>query len=574
MCGLSFSLRARRDECLSAVALLAYGCMLWFLRPLTPFEQDEVLFLKALDNYDVAKHSPHPPGYPLYVGIGKAVRWLVHDPVASLQLVAVVASVAALACVWLLARRLGAGRGSALAAVAVTAAIPAFEFHANVGFSDIPGTASTLLTAYALLVALENPRWLAPAAAACAATVAVRPQLVVVVLGLGASALVAAAFGRRWSAVGAAFASGAAVSAACWLPAILVTGPGRFRQTLADAARWAASNEAKARLPDAPIGAVARQWLVAPLGTPALAAAFWVAVFAGGVLWWRSGRRRLVAVAVACGGAYLVAGFFTMGMGEAPRYVLPALPFLALLAGGVVETGGPRTRRVAGVVATAWCVAAALWVGPLIVMRARTPAPVWECLEWVAAHENGASTTIVYDGAFRPHIGYLLSSGGFHVEEKRSSVAYTSAVPGGAVVFVTRDPHPPGDVLLRRDWEAAALDPLSRSLYDRCQVTMQPEAASVRFSPQFRLDAGGWELAGAGTVSLPETSPPQLVRVRAEDGPLALIPAGAPRLDVPPATEAIVPLLPGEAGSYESRRRADPSDASRRSSCRRSRPRT
>ncbi|MDD5564037.1 MAG: hypothetical protein PHQ91_10010, partial [Thermoanaerobaculaceae bacterium] len=49
-------------------ALLAYGVALWLFRPLTPFEQDEVLFLKALDRYDVALHSPHPPGYPLFVG--------------------------------------------------------------------------------------------------------------------------------------------------------------------------------------------------------------------------------------------------------------------------------------------------------------------------------------------------------------------------------------------------------------------------------------------------------------------------------------------------------------------------
>jgi hypothetical protein len=188
------------------------------------------------------------------------------------------------------------------------------------------------------------------------------------------------------------------------------------------------------------------------------------------------------------------------------------------------------------------------WIGPLIVMRARTPAPVWDCLEWLTAHESGARTTVVYDGAFRPQIGYLVSPRGFHVEERRASVAYTSAVPGGTVVFITREPHPPGDVLVRRNWESAALASLSRGLYDRCQVTRQPEEVSAHFSAGFRLGADGWELAGSGGVSLPDTAPAQLVRVRAGEEPLAVIPAGSPRFDIPPASEAVVPLLPGSAG--------------------------
>ena len=91
--------------------LLLYGVALWVLRPLTPFEQDEVLFLRGLEKYDVAKHAPHPPGYPLYIGIGKALRALVGDPVTALQLVSVAAAMAALLFAWLLARRAGATRG-------------------------------------------------------------------------------------------------------------------------------------------------------------------------------------------------------------------------------------------------------------------------------------------------------------------------------------------------------------------------------------------------------------------------------------------------------------------------------
>ena len=45
-------------------ALALYGALLWVTRPATPFEWDEVLYQRALDHYDVAVHSPHPPGVP------------------------------------------------------------------------------------------------------------------------------------------------------------------------------------------------------------------------------------------------------------------------------------------------------------------------------------------------------------------------------------------------------------------------------------------------------------------------------------------------------------------------------
>lgn len=533
---------------LVGVALVAYGVVVWLLRPLTPFEQDEVLFLKALDRYDVALHSPHPPGYPLFVGVGKAVRWLIGDPVAALQLVAVVASVAAVGGVWLLARRLGAGRAAAATAAAMLATVPTFVFHANVGLSDIPGTACTVLAVIALVAALDAPRTLPLAAAASAAAVAVRPQLILALAVLGVVAIVAAARRRRWGALALALAVGLAVSVACWLPAILVTGAGRFRQAVADAGVWAAYHEAGTRLPGIPLTTVARYWLVAPFGTHVLAALFWLAVIAGAVAWWRSGRRRLVGIALACGGSYLVAAPFAMGAGEAVRYILPALPFLALLAAGLLMLVPAAQRWGAATLAAVWCLAAVVWIGPLVVLRARAPAPAWACLEWISAHENAAVTTVVYDGVFRPHVGYVLSPRGFHVEEMYPGVAYASEEPGGSVVFVTRAPRSPGEVLLERSWDVAALRPLSRHYYDRCVVTRQPAADSAKFSAGFRVGAGEWELTGNGTVALPDGAPPQLVRVRAGGTPLAVAAAGSVPVALPPGGEAFVPLEPGVLG--------------------------
>ncbi len=541
--------RASRRDLALLVALLVYGAALWLLRPLTPFEQDEVLFLRALEKYDVAKHAPHPPGYPLYIGLADAVRFVVRDPLVAIQLVSVLAEVGIVAAVWLLARRLGATRPAATAAAALAATIPAFLFYANVGFSDVPGTAVALAAAWLLVTALDRPGALAAAGAAAAAAGAVRPQLVLAVLPVGLAALVVAVRCRRWWAVAGAVASGVGVSLACWLPAILVTGPERFRQAVVDATRWVADREVNWHLPHAPLDAVARQWLIFPLGTPLLSVTFWLLVVTGSVVLWRSGRRRLVAVAAGCAGFYILVALFTMNMAEGVRYVLPALPFLAMLAGGVAEVRRDGLRRtVLGGVAV-WCLAALVWMWPVLELRRSRPAPVWECLTWVASHADPNVATVVFDGNFRPHAGYVLATRGFRLEEKRQEIAYSNFFPSGSVIFVSRDQRAGGQVLLRRSWDLPRLSPFSRHYYESCVVTREDAGSSVRFAGGFQVEHDWWELTDRGEVQLPEASPMQIVRV-ATGSTALFVQAGLGRqLEVAPGSDSFVPLLPGAAGT-------------------------
>ena len=48
----------------------------WPYRARMLYNWDAVQFALALTEFDVAKHQPHPPGYLLYVGLGRlANRW-------------------------------------------------------------------------------------------------------------------------------------------------------------------------------------------------------------------------------------------------------------------------------------------------------------------------------------------------------------------------------------------------------------------------------------------------------------------------------------------------------------------
>jgi len=71
------------DGAVAAARLLTLPHSVW--------EGDEILFMKGIEHFDPLHHQPHPPGYPLLIGLGKLLNLLFHDPFASLVALSVLA---------------------------------------------------------------------------------------------------------------------------------------------------------------------------------------------------------------------------------------------------------------------------------------------------------------------------------------------------------------------------------------------------------------------------------------------------------------------------------------------------
>jgi 4-amino-4-deoxy-L-arabinose transferase-like glycosyltransferase len=87
------------------------------------WEWDSVLYARAIEQgfsvtTDIADQRPHPPGYLFYVVLATAMRWIIGDSNRALVFVAVLASAAATAVVYLLARRFASRALAAFAALA------------------------------------------------------------------------------------------------------------------------------------------------------------------------------------------------------------------------------------------------------------------------------------------------------------------------------------------------------------------------------------------------------------------------------------------------------------------------
>ncbi|HZW89929.1 MAG TPA: DUF2723 domain-containing protein, partial [Myxococcaceae bacterium] len=106
----------------------------WPYRARMPYNWDAVQFALALHEFDIAKHQPHPPGYLLYVALGRLINARLGDPTLAFVALAMLFSASTTLVLYSLARRLY-DRATAVAAASLLAVSPLFWFYGSVGLT-------------------------------------------------------------------------------------------------------------------------------------------------------------------------------------------------------------------------------------------------------------------------------------------------------------------------------------------------------------------------------------------------------------------------------------------------------
>ena len=186
------------------------------------YNWDAVQFALALHEYDVVKHQPHPPGYILYVALGRLVHGWTGDAAAAYVLLAVAFSGAGTFVVYLLARAVY-DRPTALTAATLLAVSPLFWFYGTVGLSYAGEALMASVVAYFAFRALrgsETDAWLAAGYLGLAG--GLRQSLLVLLFPLWVVSVAVGVRRRRALALsGAAFALAVLV---WFVPMIWLTG--------------------------------------------------------------------------------------------------------------------------------------------------------------------------------------------------------------------------------------------------------------------------------------------------------------------------------------------------------------
>jgi hypothetical protein len=131
---------------------------------------DSVNFALGVRDFDVATHRPHPPGYPVYIAVGKAATALagfgVDAPASvieakALAALSLLAGVVAIALLYRLFAAFGESPAfdvQAIAAAAITVCCPLFWYLAVRPMSDLPGLAFALASQTCLMLAWSRQR--------------------------------------------------------------------------------------------------------------------------------------------------------------------------------------------------------------------------------------------------------------------------------------------------------------------------------------------------------------------------------------------------------------------------------
>lgn len=303
------------------------------------YNWDAVQFALALREYDIVKHQPHPPGYILYVGLGRLVDAWLDDPAAAYVLMAVLFSGLTTFVVYLLALTVY-DRSTAVVAATLLAVSPLFWFYGSVGLTyagEALGATTVAYFAFRALKGRESDAWLAAGSLGLAS--GLRQPLLILLFPLWLVATVAGHRRVRTVAIGLAVL---ALAVLAWLvPMIWLTGGvGRYLAASLDLAERVVKPTSIVAAPLSTILPTSRHLLesiLVGLGPLVLAAGLvpWYVRRHG----WRRGDWFLAGWMVTPVLVYTLVHFGQAG------YVLTFLPALVILLSRVLVTALDEAAR-------------------------------------------------------------------------------------------------------------------------------------------------------------------------------------------------------------------------------------
>jgi len=321
---------------LAAGALIALfvGSHLWFL-PRSLEDIDSINLALGVRDFDVARHQPHPPGYPVLIAVARALRPLVPGELQALSVASALAAGLALAGMLRLFPFLNTGPESepaAWTATVLAAACPLFWLTSVRPLSDMTGLAAAIAV-QGLILSSRSVRSLGVAALLAGIAAGVRSQVVWLTLPLLARGLALVPAGERGRASGLALA-GVAGGALVWLVPVVVDTGGVLAYWRVLAEQGSEDLGGVALLATSPTPGhtleALRDIFVAPWAYGAVAGAILVAALIGLLRMRRSMPTGLIVIATAFGPYLLFCLLFQET--ATTRYALPLVVPVAYLA--------------------------------------------------------------------------------------------------------------------------------------------------------------------------------------------------------------------------------------------------
>jgi hypothetical protein len=391
-------------EALGAIVVLVSRIL---TAPRTPWENDEFLFAEAVKRFDPSLYHPHPPGYPLYILLGKLVNIFTNDPWRALVVLSILSAPIGFVALARAFRNWIEDADLAVAGALIYYFSASMLVHGTLALSDGP---SIMFLAFALLAISKigdatNERTALAIGIWSSAAIGCRPQLAVPVLPMLIVALWQLRTMRQRIACLGAFAF---VSLMWFLP--LMDAAGGWQKLLAyesKQAEYFASHDAAMSRGSKSSAEIAIRFLLHPWGSKYVTIPLFLAILLGVPFLWR--RRRALLPLLVFTAIQAVFELGTMDPADGARYSLPLMIFFALAA----ACGFDLIRRSANSRAVPWIATVILaglsiwYAEPILAARTRGPSPVFAAATYANQH-FAPNTVILWDFATRPQAEYLM----------------------------------------------------------------------------------------------------------------------------------------------------------------------
>ena len=448
--------------------------------PRTFWESDELLFAAAIRNFDPWRSHPHPPGYPLYVGLGKAFNLLFGDPFDALVALSIVSSVIGFLALAAAFRRYLGSRDLAVCGALLFYFSAAVLVHGTLPLSDGPSLMFVALTLYAATFFPEEAtrRTAIGLGLACSAAIGTRPQLAVVLVPMLIGLLV---WTRDLRRIAAGLISFAILSAAWFVPLMDAAG-GWDKLVLWETrqASYVALHDAAASRGALSTGALLPRFVAHPWGPKWIALPVFAIALLGLIPLRRVRAQPLIPLAFFTI-AYLLFAARVMDPADAARYSLPIMIGISLMfaAGLAMVRAGTRGRVAPLLVVILFSVAALAYTAPILRARSSRPSPPVAAADFIN-RSFPPNTVVLYDLSMRPDAEYLLSRFSSAPLEKGLREVYASA--GIPVVIYADGGSTDPDAHVFSWPDSDAYGKLTRNHYR--VVTVDPLRAPERYLPE------------------------------------------------------------------------------------------
>ena len=442
--------------------LLAAAHSLW--------EWDEALFSLGVRHFDVAAHHPHPPGFPLYILLGKLFRFFTSDEFHALRAVNVLSAMLIFPAMYVLARELRMDVVPAISAALLTCFAPNVWFYGGTAFSDIPTLAMLLFGAALLLRGRTSRSAYFAGCIVMACACVMRPQNVL----LGAYPFLAASWPRwkerkRDPILGAALMF--VIIAAFFGGAALLTGVDRYRAALQEHSAYVLSIDSYHNPGRLPWYRTYRQFLLDPYGAGRISAV--IAVLAAiGLLRFRRASREALAIFLP----FMLFSLFMLNPETGGRYAVTSIPLLMICCAEGMAWG----EIVPAILTLAIVGKFVVWTLPALNEVRTHDAPTYAAMQWVRRNLD-PKTTRIYVENMEPVADLMLHDYRHASADTTLPSEYAWLIsdhPGGAATFSRPRGH---------------LFAISRKRY--FDVSVRPLASTVIFGDGwYGEESGGNEI--------------------------------------------------------------------------------